>query len=67
MPKIAFFSLEHARLTVKDPVRGTTTFTFERHGLTHWQVVHIGFPKPGEIAAEQAAASASAASASAAQ
>ena len=66
-PQVAFFSLEHTRLTVKDPVRGTTTFTFERKGLTHWQIVHIGFPKPGEIEAEKAAASASAVSASAAQ
>ncbi len=65
-PKVAFFSLEHTRLTVKDPDRGTTTFTFERHGLIHWQLVHIGFPKPGEIEAEKAAAAASAASASAA-
>lgn len=47
-PRIAFFSLEHARLTVKDADHGTTTFTFERHGLTHWQLVHVGLPKPGE-------------------
>ena len=64
-PKVAFFSLEHTRLTVKDADRGTTTFTFERHGLIHWQLVHIGFPKPGEIEAEKAAAAASSASASA--
>ena len=55
VPKIAFFSLEHARLTVKDAGHGTTTFTLERHGLTHWQLVHIGLPKPG--AAEDAASS----------
>jgi len=48
MPKIAFFSLEHARLTVKDAAHGTTTFTFERHGLTHWQLVHVGLPVPGQ-------------------
>ena len=48
MPKIAFFSLEHARLTVKDATRGTTTFTFERHGITHWQLVHVGLPVPGQ-------------------
>ncbi len=47
-PKVAFFSLEHARLTVKDAAHGTTTFTFERHGLTHWELVHVGLPKPGE-------------------
>ena len=64
-PKVAFFSLEHARLTVKDADRGTTTFTFERKGLIHWQLVHIGFPKPGEIEAERAAAAASSASAAA--
>ena len=45
-PKIAFFSLEHARLTVKDATHGTTTFTFERQGLTHWTLVHIGLPTP---------------------
>ncbi|MCR6657797.1 MAG: DUF2939 domain-containing protein [Asticcacaulis sp.] len=45
-PKTAFFSLERARLTVTDELRGTTTFTFERHGLTHWQLVHIGLPTP---------------------
>ncbi len=49
-PKIAFFSLEHARLTVKDDTHGTTTFTLERHGLTHWQLVHVGLPKPGDDA-----------------
>ncbi|MDV6332709.1 DUF2939 domain-containing protein [Asticcacaulis sp. 201] len=43
-PKTAFFSLERARLTVTDETHGTTTFTFERHGLTHWQLVHIGLP-----------------------
>ena len=65
-PKVGFFSLQHTRLTVKDPDRGTTTFTFERKGIFRWQLVHIGFPKPGEIEAEEAAAAASAASASAA-
>ncbi|MFT4077662.1 MAG: DUF2939 domain-containing protein [Asticcacaulis sp.] len=45
-PKTAFFSLERARLTVTDDTHGTTTFTFERHGLTHWQLVHIGLPTP---------------------
>ncbi len=59
-PKIAFFSLEHARLTVKDASHGTTTFTFERHGLTHWQLVHVGLPKPGQ---DDDAASSSSASA----
>ncbi len=44
-PKVAFFSLEHARLTVTDDMHGTTTFTFERHGLTHWELVHIGLPE----------------------
>lgn len=43
-PKVAFFSLERARLTVTDEAHGTTTFTFERHGLTHWELVHIGLP-----------------------
>ena len=45
-PKTAFFSLERARLTVTDDLHGTTTFTFERRGLTHWNLVHIGLPTP---------------------
>ena len=64
-PKIAFFSLEHARLTVKDETRGTTTFTFTRKGLTHWEITHIGLPKAGEIEAEKAAAAASSSAAAA--
>jgi len=47
MAQIAFFSLDRTRLTVKDPDRGTTTFTFERRGLTKWVLVHVGLPKPG--------------------
>ena len=46
-PHVAFFSLEHTRLTVTDEMRGTTTFTFERQGVTHWRLVHIGLPTPG--------------------
>ncbi|MDI7775100.1 DUF2939 domain-containing protein [Asticcacaulis sp. EMRT-3] len=46
-PHVVFFSLEHVRLTVSDEIHGTTTFTFERHGLTHWRLVHIGLPLPG--------------------
>jgi hypothetical protein len=46
-PHVAFFSLEHTRLTVTDAMRGATTFTFERQGLTHWRLVHIGLPTPG--------------------
>lgn len=45
-PKTAFFSLERARLTVTDETHGATTFTFERRGLTHWRLVHIGLPTP---------------------
>lgn len=45
-PQIAFFSLDRVRLTVKDVDHGTTTFTFERRGLTHWVLVHIGLPGP---------------------
>ncbi len=58
MPKIAFFSLEHARLTVSDAEHGTTTFTFERHGITHWQLVHVGLPVAGTapVAAASSAA-----------
>ena len=58
-PQVAFFSLEHARLTVKDADHGTTTFTFERHGLTHWQLVHVGLPKPGEDDADASASASS--------
>ncbi len=47
LAQIAFFSLDRTRLTVKDADRGTTTFTFERRGLTHWVLVHIGLPTPG--------------------
>jgi len=48
-PHVAFFSLEHVRLTVKDEVHGTTTFTFERQGLNfaRWRLVHVGLPVPG--------------------
>lgn len=58
MPKIAFFSLEHARLTVSDADHGTTTFTFERHGLTHWELVHIGLPTTTDNAVAAASSSA---------
>ncbi len=46
MAEISFFSLDRTRLTVKDADRGTTTFTFERRGLTKWVLVHIGLPTP---------------------
>ncbi len=58
-PKMAFFSLEHARLTVTDQAHGTTTFTFERQGLTHWEMVHIGLPTPESSAAAPSASSSS--------
>ncbi|ESQ75205.1 hypothetical protein ABAC402_11085 [Asticcacaulis sp. AC402] len=51
MPKYTFMSLERARLTVDDAERGTTTFTFERKSLTHWELTHIALPKTGEEAA----------------
>ena len=66
-PKIAFFSLDRTRLTVKDAQRGTTTFTFERKGLMSWQMTHVGLPRPGEIEAEKAAEAAASASAAAAR
>jgi len=44
--QIAFFSIDRTRLTVAEPDRGTTTFTFERRGLTKWVLVHIGLPTP---------------------
>ena len=58
MPKIAFFSLEHARLTVADAEHGTTTFTFERKGITHWELVHIGLPTATDNAVAAASSSA---------
>ena len=58
IPKIAFFSLEHARLTVSDAEHGTTTFTFERKGLTHWELVHVGLPVAGVDAVAAASSSA---------
>jgi hypothetical protein len=68
MPKMVFFSLDRARVTVcsKQYDQGTTTFTFERRGLTHWVLVHIALPKPDEAGALKRAAEADAASASAA-
>lgn len=47
MAQIAFFSLDRTRLTVTDADHGTTTFTFERRGLTKWVLVHVGLPTPG--------------------
>jgi hypothetical protein len=68
MPKMVFFSLDRARVTVmsKQYDQGTTTFTFERKGLTHWVLVHVALPKPDEAGALQRAAAADAASESAA-
>ncbi len=68
MPKMIFFSLDRARVTVlsKQYDQGTTTFTFERKGLTHWVLVHVALPKPSEAGALKRAAAADAASDSAA-
>ena len=43
-PHLAFFSLDHVRLRVTDAAHGATVFTFERRGLTHWRLAHIGLP-----------------------
>ncbi len=64
LARIAFFSLDRTRLTVKDPDRGTTTFTFERRGLWTWVLVHVGLPKPGNDDDGNGSASASSASSS---
>lgn len=56
-PQVAFFSLDRVRLTVKDADHGTTTFTFERRGLTRWTLVHIGLPTPEGDADFKASAS----------
>ncbi|HVZ28845.1 MAG TPA: DUF2939 domain-containing protein [Asticcacaulis sp.] len=68
MPQMVFFSLDRARVTVmsKQYDQGTTTFTFERKGLTHWVLVHIALPKPEEAGALHRAAAADTASESAA-
>ncbi len=62
LAQIAFFSLDRTRLTVKDADRGTTTFTFERRGLTKWVLVHIGLPMPGNDNDGSASASSSSSS-----
>ncbi len=57
--QIAFFSLDRTRLTVTDPDHGTTTFTFERRGLTSWVLVHVGLPTPDTAAKAGTSASSS--------
>ena len=59
MAQISFFSLDRTRLTVTDPARGETTFTFERRGLTTWVLVHIGLPTPGNGSGSSSASSSS--------
>ncbi len=59
MANVSFFSLGRTRLTVADPVRGTTTFTFERRGLTTWVLVNIGLPTPPSAAAATSSSSSS--------
>lgn len=59
LAQIAFFSLDRTRLTVTDPDHGTTTFTFERRGLTKWVLVHIGLPSPGDGSASSSSSSSS--------
>jgi len=41
-PKMTFFSIDHARMTVGSEADGITMFTFERKGLFSWQLVHVG-------------------------
>lgn len=64
MPQMVFFSLDRARVTVlsKQYDQGTTTFTFERKGLTHWVLVHVALPKREEAGALARAAAADTAS-----
>jgi len=57
MAQVSFFSLDRTRLTVTDPDHGTTTFTFERRGLTTWVLVHIGLPTPGNDGSASASSS----------
>ena len=51
MPRILYWSIDRARLGVKQAGTGTTVFTLKRKGLFTWQVTHIGLPKP-EMAAD---------------
>ena len=59
MANVSFFSLGRTRLTVTDPDRGTTTFTFERRGLTTWVLVNIGLPMPPSAAGASSSSSSS--------
>lgn len=51
-PKMTYFSLNRARLEVNAESDGVTSFTFERKGLTQWQLVHVGLPGYVEPAKE---------------
>ncbi|UDF04870.1 DUF2939 domain-containing protein [Asticcacaulis sp. AND118] len=44
MPGILYWSIDRARLGIKQPEIGTTVFTMKRRGLFTWQVTHIGLP-----------------------
>jgi len=56
MPRILYWSIDRARLGVKQADIGTTVFTLKRKGLFTWQITHIGLPKSeAAIDAESAA------------
>lgn len=57
LPTILYWSIDRARLGVKQPDIGTTVFTLKRKGLFTWQVTHIGLPDPEAEAAASASAS----------
>ncbi|MFT3998149.1 MAG: DUF2939 domain-containing protein [Asticcacaulis sp.] len=46
MPRVLYWSIDRARLGVKQPDIGTTVFTLKRKGFFAWQVTHIGLPDP---------------------
>ncbi|ADU14158.1 DUF2939 domain-containing protein [Asticcacaulis excentricus] len=57
LPTVLYWSIDRARLGVKQPDIGTTVFTLKRKGLFTWQVTHIGLPDPEAEAAASASAS----------
>ena len=45
VPKVTYWSLDRARLSIKAKGEGKTIFTFERAGIFRWHLVHIGLPE----------------------
>ncbi|ESQ77933.1 DUF2939 domain-containing protein [Asticcacaulis sp. YBE204] len=51
MPRILYWSIDRARLGIKQPDIGVTVFTMKRKGLFAWQITHIGLPDPDAVEA----------------